>query len=180
MVGMGKSTWNYRRLHSMILSIDPSINHVGVALRTPDIGECIQDKPLVEFQRYWQWFKVDVPQVEKLQDRLDYLVTFLPPPSEVSELVIEYPMFMGGSDRGNIAAQKGYTIDLGCVCGYLMAYFQPCKVHLYKPNEWKGQMPKDVIGRRFERIFGVKYKTVPDHCYEATMMLYWHLYGKMI
>jgi hypothetical protein len=167
----------------MILSIDPSINNVGVALCWSS-DEKIPEIPAGTFRIHnelgWHWFKIDVPQVEKLQDRCDYLVTFLPPPSEISELVIEYPMFMGGSDRGNIAAQKGYTIDLGCVCGYLMAYFQPCKVHLYKPNEWKGQMPKDVIGRRFERIFRVKYKTVPDHCYEATMMLYWHLYGKMI
>jgi len=83
---------------------------------------------------------------------------------------IEYPNFQM-SERGQIAAQKGYTIDLGFVCGYIMGQMPKTVWTLETPIQWKGTQPKEAIGIKFTQWLGVNYETVSDHCFEAAMML---------
>lgn len=150
----------------MKLSIDPSINDVGWSTLKP------------EDDYEWGYIKVP-PKIQELDSRCAYICTELPPPSEIEQLIIEYPMFMN-ADRGQIAAQKGYTIDLGYVCGYLSRHFKDSALFLYNPVTWKGQLPKTAIQTRFLHLFGEEHKHVISHAYEACMMLVWHSTGKLI
>lgn len=65
---------------------------------------------------------------------------------------IEMPQHMA-SAKG-IAAQSGSVYKLAFLVGYLAADVYPCEVIVVTPQEWKGQLPKDVVQRRIERILG--------------------------
>ncbi len=91
-------------------------------------------------------------------------------------MVIEYPEWQA-SERGIIAAQKGYTLDLAFVVGYLCGSLgiPASKCHTPTPNGWKGNLPKKAVGLRFERRFLASAKEVSDHEFEAAMMIDWLL-----
>lgn len=149
----------------MKLSIDPSINDVGWSTVSEE-GE-------------YEWGYISVPpKIQELDARCAYICQQLPV-QEVDRLIIEYPQWMN-CDRGQIAAQQGYTIALGYVCGYISHYFKDAALFLYTPNQWKGQLPKKAVQARFLRLFGDEHKHVVSHAYEATMMLYYHQHGQLI
>lgn len=147
------------------LSIDPSVNNIGWSLYDSPSGS-------------WDWGEWNPPQTYTLQERCEYLCNkakALKP----SALVFEYPTFML-SLRGQIAAQKGYTIDIATVIGYIAgsSCIPSRNIFFYTPMQWKGQKTKPMIESRFLSVFGQKHKGTSDHTYEATMMLYKHLQHK--
>jgi len=73
----------------------------------------------------------------------------------VTHLAVEWPTFFD-STRGRIAAMKGYTIDLAGMTGYLAGRFglPPDYITLWKPEQWKGSVPKHVTAQKFIRLFG--------------------------
>lgn len=149
----------------MKLAIDPSINDVGWSTVSEE-GE-------------YEWGYISVPpKIQELDARCAYICQQLPV-QEVDRLIIEYPQWMN-CDRGQIAAQQGYTIALGYVCGYISHHFKDAALFLYTPNQWKGQLPKKAVQARFLRLFGDEHKHVVSHAYEATMMLYYHQHGQLI
>jgi len=95
--------------------------------------------------------------------------------NRIGQLVYEEPSFMG-STKGKIASQKGYTINLGIVCGVAIGLFDLSSVDIfgYTPNQWKGTVPKKITEAKFIRIFGVPRPFPTDHEIDATMMLYHH------
>lgn len=148
-----------------ILAIDPSVNNIGIAIydtrtkklqtytlhpnSTSLIGKCIQAMVYCRL-------------------RMDGQI--------IDRLVAEYPTFQG-STKGKIAAQRGYTLDLAFIVGYISASIGLLSkdIHLPTPMQWKGTMPKEAVGHRFQKVYGIDYKSVTDHEFEAAMMIDWSL-----
>lgn len=146
------------------IAIDPSVKHIGIAYK-------IGNTPV-------KWMQVNFPLDRKVA-RGDELVkccnTIMTKIrafglQNANAGFIEYPNFQM-SERGQIAAQKGYTIDLGYVCGFICAAMPKTAWTLKTPTEWKGQQTKEAIGIKFTQWSGIPYQDVSDHCYEAASML---------
>lgn len=88
--------------------------------------------------------------------------------------IIEYPNFQT-STRGLISAQRGYTFELAFIAGALYGTNPGATWFMPTPVEWKGQQPKEAVGKKFGKWQGVDYRTIPDHAYEAAMMIKWYL-----
>jgi len=146
------------------IAIDPSIRHIGIAYK---VGEARV-----------QWTQVNfIPRkgetkAQELVRCCQSIMTKIRVFGLQNAIAgfIEYPNFQM-SDRGQIAAMKGYTIDLGYVCGFLCAAMPKTVWTLETPAEWKGNQPKEAIGHKFTQWSGVDYREVSDHCFESTMML---------
>lgn len=153
-----------------ILAIDPSVN---------DIGWCIRDT-----NNEWEGGTISLPsemsfhwRLKRIKDKLRFIQTVqyqakLP----INQIVYENPTFMG-SAKGQIAAQKGYTINLGIVVGFCLGCFDisPHDIFGYTPMQWKGTVPKRATEAKFIRTFGQKVADrVSEHEIDATMMLYFH------
>jgi hypothetical protein len=66
------------------------------------------------------------------------------------EIVSEYPAWHGGA----LGWQRGDLQKLVFLVGVFAGYFSRCKFTPVTPNEWKGQLPKDVVIRRLQKRFG--------------------------
>jgi hypothetical protein len=71
-------------------------------------------------------------------------------------LYLEMPQHM--TNVKGIAAQAGAVYKLTFLVGYLAKAFHQCTVHVVTPNEWKGQLQKDVVIRRIQRTL------TPERC----------------
>ena len=142
------------------LAIDPSVNNVGFAI--------MQDNE-------WEWGVWNPPRAGGLPETCDWLAERVLE-VEPDELILEYPIFMI-AQRGIIAAQKGYTIDLGAICGWIAgaSRLPSGDIYFYTPNQWKGQLKKQMVEFRFLRKFGTEHKGTPDHAFEAAMLLDYHV-----
>lgn len=143
-----------------ILAIDPSIHHIGVACWEED-----------QLRTYDLTFKQGAKTMLNitLRHAIQPLIDFAP-----DVLICEYPNFQQ-SVKGKIAAQQGYVADLAFVVGFIVALIPTKRVFLPTPNQWKGQMGKDIVGQRFQRWTGINYHTLSDHQYEAGYMIKWYL-----
>lgn len=146
-----------------ILAIDPSVN---------DIGWCVWDGKFfdggtISFEHHLHLHE----RLNQFKSQLILLNTISP----IHQLVYEEPSFMA-SAKGKIAAQKGYTINLGIVCGFAMGCLDmgPVDMFGYTPNQWKGTVPKHVTEAKYIRTFGEPHPFPTDHEVDATMMLYHH------
>lgn len=152
----------------IVMGIDPSINNVGIALFDTDTKElkveCFKPKKgtiinvCVQITRF-------------------ILIEFLQKKKRPEWIICEYPQWEN-SERGRIAAQKGYTFALACIAGYLCGALgiAASKCFTPTPREWKGNMPKSAVEIRFKRRFLVDPKIrVSDHEFEAAMMIDWFL-----
>ena len=154
-----------------ILALDPSVmNRLGwacVILTFNELGVCVKDE--------WDYgaFQIDGTNFQmRCSDAKDHLI-HLGFPFDI--LVCEWPAFYGG-EKGQIAAQQGYTINLAGIAMYLAGFFQ---VHyrnlfLYTAPTWKGTVKKAVTARRFFRMFGENEMKVDHNAIDACMMLVWH------
>lgn len=148
----------------MILAIDPSIRHLGWA--TLEGG-------------HWNHGTINVPKNKTLPETLIYIAVKLNNEvccGNVPEiLIVEYPEFFQGSEKGATAAVLGTTLGLAAVAAFLQGYYKrPSKdTFFYTPSQWKGQVPKDGMTYRFMKRFGYWAKT--DHEAEAALLLQYHL-----
>jgi hypothetical protein len=118
-----------------LLSIDPGLGGTGWAL----------------------WTHAKAPDAvgvrcEELANKLIFTVDEHAVMRDSTFVYLEMPQHMGG--RKGIAAQAGSVYVLTFLVGYLAARLRPCQVIVVNPGEWKGQLPKDVVQRRIERIIG--------------------------
>lgn len=152
-----------------IFAFDPSVNNIGWCVRSPE---------------GWEGGTISLPPSFNLHERLNRIkavvrlrtrYTHYP----IQQLVYEEPTFMA-STKGKIAAQKGYTINLGIVCGFILGCFDisPHDTFAYTPGQWKGNVPKSATQVKYARTFGLvnpKVESPPsEHEIDATMMLYHH------
>lgn len=157
----------------MILSIDPSVNNIGV---------CLYDKITNEIC----WKLLRPPKFERVENTLVWIKKYLEKMigvtihkeneialNFITEVVCEMPQFFN-SNKGAVAATKGYTLDLACICGYLAGICKFAKPYYYLPIQWKGNVPKRGMIKRFERLFPNE-KTPSEHECESVLLLNYHL-----
>ena len=87
---------------------------------------------------------------------------------------IEMPQQMV-SARG-LAAQGGAVYKLAFLVGYLARAVHPCRVHAITVNQWKGQLPKDVVERRIIKTLGTERCTqlnIRTHAWDAVGLGLW-------
>lgn len=150
-----------------IVAIDPSVNNVGIAKWDTEKSELST--------ALYHPIKTDgIVHIGNQLAMYCKMLRYIP-----DILILECPTFMG-STKGKIAAQKGYTIDLAFIVGYLAASFRLYhhQVFLPTPMEWKGNLPKEAVGIRFQKVYGLDHKSVSDHEFEAAMMIDWYLKKK--
>lgn len=84
---------------------------------------------------------------------------------------IEYPAFFN-SAGGTMVAKKGDLLKLTFLVGIIYSYVrrhQGIKVLLVPVNEWKGQLPKEIVVMRIIRKLGKKQtKKLKSHDWDAT------------
>ena len=153
LTGTGWALW-----HAESDSLLPKEAHLPIACgtcRAPKEGSLAQRSEAL-------WVKL----FEQLTDKKSYLPFGWR--SDPTFVFIEIPQHFGSSARG-IAAQSGGIYDLTFLVGYLAAKFVGCSVITFTPNEWKGQLPKDVVERRVRRIIGDRFDGlgVKSHAVDA-------------
>lgn len=153
-----------------ILSLDPSLNSVGVAL---SIGGRIPRTATLNPRGCHEWKDRGRKMMQITENLIRQVDDFLGEDT-FNIGIIEYPNFQV-STRGLIAGQKGYTIDLGFICGVILSRYPTQRWYLPTPIEWKGTQPKEAMGKKFTRWTGIDYRSITDHEYEAAMMIKWYL-----
>lgn len=148
----------------IIVALDPSMSNLGYAAHNLNLGQdsydidseawrfgLIHPKASTKNCQY-KWRDAYVKLKQALEDW------------RPTHLVSEWPTFFA-SARGRIAAMKGYTIDLAGMTGYLAGRFglPPDCITLWKPEQWKGSVPKQVTEQKFLRLFGKGAPHVARH-----------------
>lgn len=154
----------------IVMGVDPSVNNIGLALFDTDTQKLSLDEfhPKRNSQTPIALVGVQIAR--------HILIAFLQGRKRPDKIIMEYPEFQG-SERGLIAAQRGYTLDLAFIVGYLAGSLGIAASSVYTPtpSEWKYNLPKKAVGLRFERRFLVSTKGISDHKFEAAMMIDWYL-----
>ena len=73
----------------------------------------------------------------------------------VRKICIEFPAYFDSSS-GNMVAKRGDSVKLTWMVGMICGIVYPLKPVLVPVNNWKGQMPKDVVIRRIQKRLGVE------------------------
>lgn len=150
-----------------MISFDPSVNNCGVAAYVKDVGFIYRQIKLPDDLGRIAIARVITYEITKFAESQNLLGKVL---------VCEYPQFFT-AQRGKIAATKGYTLDLAFIVGWVACTFsaQGWFIKLYTPNQWKGTMNKEAVGKKFTRMTGIDYQNISDHEYEAVMMLDYYI-----
>jgi len=150
------------------LILDPSVNNIGFAILTITNGKpaVLKDGTIY-------------PDSElSIQQKAEYVFASLQKFNSLRDCyqtIMEYPTFMGGT-KGLIAAQKGYTIDLGVMVGYLsglLAPQMPDDVFYYTPMQWKGTKPKSATIAHLKRMFP-SFRPHSEHSADAVDLGLYH------
>lgn len=149
-----------------ILSLDPSVNHVGWALLNIEKGADVSEGS-------WDWgcWELDgFNFAQRCQDLRDNILETVG--EEFDILALEWPTFYD-SMKGKVAAKQGYTLNLAGISMYVAGWFRmDCsQVHLVTAPQWKGNTPKHVTAKRFFEAFGENYLKESEHAIDATMLL---------
>ena len=152
-----------------VVAIDPSINNVGCAVFEKMVsGAKLIDKIIIHPSK----FAKNGNYQEKSRDIIGQIVRVMDAVSKLDfphndvQLVTEIPQSFGVS--GSLSRESGAMLKLTFIAG--MIFNITDTVVSYEPNQWKGQMPKDVVARRLQRyypkekIYDVKRKKfIMDH-----------------
>lgn len=167
-----------------LISIDPSINNVGWAVvagleRDAETGVWDDSKAL---WRYGNWIVSAHSLQAKWVEIVEYMIMEFDVNPECDEIVLEWPMYFG-TEKGQVAAQQGHTLNLAGIDGYIAGYFRlPWRqIHLITAPQWKGSVSKEITKMRFFRAMGVKHIFKVDHnAVDAVMMLFEYCKRKKI
>ena len=162
-----------------ILALDPSAMHktgwatVHLEWENGETLPLAKRGKLTREEWDWGFWEIDGWNFQcRCNDLKEHIIATV---DEFDQLVIEWPMFYGSS-KGQIAAEKGYTINLAGLAMYIAGWFQVHwkDVHLYTAPSWKGTVKKAITARRFYRLFGLSEMTVDHNAIDACMMLVHH------
>ncbi len=159
-----------------IISIDPSTINVGWAVieglkRHPKTG--VWDDRKAKW-RYGNFNLFALSLQAKFHEIAENMIAHFDIDPEEDWLVLEWPMYFG-TEKGQVAAQMGYTLNLAGIDGFLMGYFrmpwQQC--HFVTAAQWKGSVSKEITKMRFFRAMGIKQIFAVDHnAVDAVMLLF--------
>jgi hypothetical protein len=149
----------------IILAIDPSVNNLGWACHNLNLGKNRYDI----HSDAWR-FGVIHPTMERTEIQYRWRNAFAKLKKRLGDwrpthFASEYPTFFG-SASGKIAAMQGYTLDLAGMVGYIAGRFgmPPDFITLWKPEQWKGSVPKHITAAKFVRLFGPKAERIVESC----------------
>lgn len=159
-----------------IFALDPSIRDVGWAV----IEKLYRDKNDVicaekSEWRYGNWELSAHSFSAKLQEIAEYIIMEVDGinESEGDWMLLEWPAYFG-SQKGQVSAQMGHTLNLAGIDGYVAGYFRlPWQsIHFITANQWKGSVSKEITRMRFFRVMGEKqiYK-INHNAVDAVMLL---------
>lgn len=145
-----------------ILAIDPSINNVGLAWYSTE-------KKKLRTKIY---HPPKGPTLVSIGIQIIKSILIWAP--ELDVIIIEYPQYEG-SARGQIASQKGYTLDLSFLCGYIGGFFDLGSTNFLipTPREWKGNRPKSATEAEVKKVFPSFVGS--EHEIDAVGMILWYL-----
>lgn len=166
----------------ILLAIDPSMNDLGWAAFNCNLGANTYEIP----SKAWRYGLIR-PRVKsesgsEIGPQYTWQSAFsqLRGPERLGDwkpthIVIEYPTFFA-STRGKIAASTGATLNLAGMAGFLAGRFwlAPDSIALWRPEQWKGSVPKTVTEAKFIRIFSKGASMIaqsnPDDVVDAIML----------
>ncbi len=152
-----------------ILSVDPSINNVGLCL--------FRSNTTAKEKWKWNTLKLEGHNIPQRLQSLQHQIAGWIGEITIHKLLIEYPTFFS-SEKGAIAARNNYTVDLACICGFLFGKFceRSKQVAFITATQWKGTVSKEITMRKFFRKFRVNPLTLSEHSIDACMLLHYWLF----
>jgi len=147
-----------------LITIDVGVN-TGICLYSFD--KIISTRLLKEDKVYKTMNIAD--RVNAMADDLDNVLYHILP-SEAKIALIEGVQVYGTSQKSMTSTLSGDTIFLSYLVG---AYANVCKKHsaftrIVLPRQWKGNMNKDVVKARIQRVTGTVYN---EHIADAVGMM---------
>lgn len=163
-----------KRKYFKILALDPSVNTVGWA--------CVfklwrdEDDVVHDDEAEWKWGMWELMSASytfKLHELTEYIDLWIGGIEEGDLFVGEWPAFFDNM-RGNVAAKKGYTIDLAGILCYIAGWYRlPWQsIAFLTAAQWKGNLPKEITKMRFFRALGVRAHKVDHNAVDACMLLW--------
>jgi hypothetical protein len=157
-------------------AIDPGLSGTGWAeFRTPDMPSRVGViYPNSQSSDLWE------EKAEQMGNRLREAMFLIPGHGRSvrreskTHVYIEMPQQMV-SARG-LAAQAGSVYKLAFLVGYLARAVYPCRVHAITVNQWKGQLPKEVVISRVMRDVGAercRQLNIRTHAWDAVGLGLW-------
>lgn len=126
-----------------ILSIDPSINFCGYAIhKNKDLYEC---KLLRSLSVHKDFIDKSKYMVNNLKDTVSKLLAL----KGKVIIITEIPQYWGVA--GFMARESGAIAKLMFLCGMIVSISNT--VITLTPQDWKGQLPKDVVNNRLRKIY---------------------------
>jgi hypothetical protein len=148
-----------------MISVDPGVTGTGYAIwkerRLLDVGTLHFRKE----QTNW------LDRARTVVGLLEHIMASC----ALTTFVIEYPNFMQGSG-GRMVAASGDLVKLSVLTGMMVNVgCRQCRnVRLVSPNEWKGQLPKDVCQSRIIKAMpGMGMEKISNHAYDAIGIGLW-------
>lgn len=140
-----------------VFAIDPSINHLGLALMVP--GSLLAFETIEAPTEFKQ---------EELVSRLDWMINELDDApygfTESLMIAIECPE-PWGAYKSMASSRSGslqmLTLLVGAIAYWALTIVSIENVKLVKVSTWKGQLPKSVTKKRMEKKYNCKFAT--DH-----------------
>jgi Holliday junction resolvasome RuvABC endonuclease subunit len=139
----------------ILLAIDPSVNNLGFA--------CVDFREDIADLGNWKYGLIH-PEGKYIQHKWKDAYTKLRnrlEETKITHYAAEWPSYFD-SQKGRIAAQEGYTVNLAGMVAYIAGRLRVKGdyIALWTPQQWKGSVPKEVTVRKFIRLFGRKAERV--------------------
>ena len=155
-----------------LLSIDPSINNLGMAIW--DVGS----KELLLYKLVHPEIGHRQDEYKKSLSMLNQLKTWIQVYG-VNRMMMEIPEHWAVA--GFAARETGSIAKLMFVCGLLYSLVQELEeVKLVTPRGWKGQLSKEVVANRLQDHYiplGVDLTKIDANVADAIEMGHFYLYG---
>lgn len=131
-------------INKYVLSIDPSINFLGYAIHKNNA--LLEYKLLRSSSKHIDFIDKSRYMVNKLKSIIN---EFSFKGNYTLTIVTEIPQYWGVA--GFIARESGAIPKLMFLCGMIMGLND--KVVALTPNNWKGQLPKNVVNNRLRKEY---------------------------
>lgn len=126
-----------------IVSIDPSINFCGYAIHKNNT--LIEYKLLRSSVKHVDFIEKSKYMSNKLKDVIDKLTML----KGQVQVITEIPQYWGVA--GFMARESGAISKLMFLCGMIVGLRN--NVITLTPQDWKGQLPKEVVNNRLRKIY---------------------------
>lgn len=158
---------------SVLLSIDPSINNLGMAIWEVEKKRLIHYKllhPMREMRK--NEFEKSISMMRQLREYVEKYY--------INIMIVEVPEYwaVGGFE----ARETGSMTKLMFVCGMICSLVEMEIINVLSmvtPRDWKGQLPKNVVKNRLRESYleNVDLLTLNDNVVDAIGIGHFYLYG---